>query len=88
MVDAEIVRDRLEVLEEYTGILRSFGPSTRDELESNVERRLAVLHALQISIECVIDIASHLVATRRLGRPANHTESIDLLVMPACWKRT
>lgn len=79
MVDAEIVRDRLKALEEYTTILRSFVSTTRDQLEANPERRLAVLHAFQVSIECVQDVAAHLIATKRLGSPSNHTDAIDLL---------
>ncbi|MGH2769579.1 MAG: type VII toxin-antitoxin system HepT family RNase toxin [Actinomycetota bacterium] len=80
MTDGEIVQERLRALREYVRVLRDMALTTRDELQSNYERRWAVLHGLQLTIECVQDISAHLVAHERLGRPGNHTQAVDILV--------
>ncbi len=80
MTDGEIVRERLRALKEYVGVLRDMALTTRDELEGNYERRWAVLHGLQLAIECVQDISAHLIAHEGLGRPGNHTQAVDALV--------
>lgn len=79
MIDAEVVRERLRALQSYVDELRRLGPVSMPELERNVERRWAVLHGLQLAIECVQDVAVHIAATEGLGAPTNHTDAIDLL---------
>lgn len=79
MTDSEVVRERRRALRTYIEVLRTFADTTLEVLEHNFERRWAVLHGLQLAIECVQDISAHLVAGRHLGSPTNHTEAIDLL---------
>lgn len=79
MTDTEVVRERLHALRTYVEVLRDFGSVTREDLEHNYERRWAVLHGLQLAIECVQDVTAHLVATRGLGPARNHTDAVDLL---------
>lgn len=79
MTDGEVTRQRLAALRHYVSTLKEFGPATVEELERNLERQWAVLHGLQLAIECVLDVAAHLATTQGLGVPASHTEAIDLL---------
>ena len=45
----------------------------------NVERQYAVLHALQLSIEACVEIATHTCAADSLGVPSTYAEAFDHL---------
>jgi uncharacterized protein YutE (UPF0331/DUF86 family) len=62
----------LEDWERYQGV------SLR-ELEIDRDKRNMVLHAMLVSVQATIDIASHLIAEKGLSKPATYRESFEIL---------
>ena len=67
MVDREVVRRRLQRLDEYLGFLARLGEYSRDELLSEPERYGAAERFLQLAIEALCDMGNHVVADEGLG---------------------
>lgn len=62
----------LEDWERYQGV-------SLKELEVDRDKRNMVLHAMLVSIQATIDIASHLIAEKGLSKPATYRESFEIL---------
>jgi uncharacterized protein YutE (UPF0331/DUF86 family) len=81
MVNQSVLQERLDALQDYVDKLRSFQHLSLDVLTDpeNFTTYWAIQHGLQMAIQCVIDIATHLQASLRLGRPSEYREAILLL---------
>lgn len=67
MVRVEVIRKRLNKLDEYLGILRGLQRYSFDEFVSRPEVYGSVERFLQLSIEAVTDIGNHVIADLSLG---------------------
>lgn len=79
VADPEIVRDRESRIREYVKDLREFARISETAFLENRERQYAVLHALQLSIEASVEIATHICAADNLGAPSSYAEAFDLI---------
>ena len=61
----------LEDWERYQG-------TSLKELEVDRDKRNMVLHAMLVSIQATIDIASHLIAEKGVSKPATYRESFEI----------
>ena len=77
MTRADLVRKKLAEIETFVSELRALGHPA-DLAEDLVQRRF-VEHTLQIAIQAVLDVASHIVSDDRLGEPSNNGELMELL---------
>lgn len=77
MTDADLVAKKLAEIESYLRQLRSL--ARLDLLTTDVKEERFVCHTLQLAVQAVLDVASHLVSDERLGEPANLRELFDLL---------
>ena len=77
MTDADLVRKRLAFIETCLRELAEIADSNR--VEHDVRERRFVEHTLQIAIQAALDIASHVVASARLGEPSSNQELFELL---------
>ena len=77
MTDADLVRKRLAFIETCLRELAELADS--DRVEHDVRERRFVEHTLQIAIQAALDIASHVVASDRLGEPSSNQELFELL---------
>jgi len=70
MIDASIVMERLDALQEYVDKLRPFQSLSPEQLmaEENYRDYWAVQRGLTLAAQCVVDVSSHLAAGLRLGR--------------------
>ncbi|GBE00507.1 hypothetical protein BMS3Abin07_02558 [bacterium BMS3Abin07] len=75
----ERVSNKLENLREYVGYLRGYRSCTIDELKRDHTLKGAVERYLQLSAECVIDIAEIMISELGLRKPEEYKESIDIL---------
>lgn len=50
-----------------------------EDLKKDRDKRNMILHAMLVSIQSAIDIASHLISQNDLKRPATYRETFDLL---------
>ena len=77
--DRRVVRRRLIALRRAVSVLRRHAGCTPQELNSDIERRWAIEHGLQVSAQAALDVATHLGSA--LGHdPGTYGSSIDCLV--------
>jgi uncharacterized protein YutE (UPF0331/DUF86 family) len=77
VTDADLVGKKLALLETW---LRELNDLARPELLATDVRELRfVEHTLQIAIQAMQDVASHIVSDDRLGEPATNQELFELL---------
>ena len=67
MVRVEVIRKRLNKLDEYLGILRDLQRYSFDEFIARPEVYGSVERFLQLAIEAVTDIGNHVIADLSLG---------------------
>lgn len=77
MTDAELVRKRLAFVASCLADLRRL--ARVDALETDVRERRFVEHTLQLAIQAALDVASHLVAAKRLEEPRTNRELFERL---------
>lgn len=67
MIRPEIIRRRLEKLDEYLAILRQLQRYSYDEFAANPERYGSAERFLQLAIESLNDLGNHVIAESGLG---------------------
>ena len=77
MTDPQLVAKKLAVVETSVRELRTLARPA--EMRRDVRERRFVEHTLQVAIQAVLDVASHVVSDRRLGEPQTNRELFDLL---------
>ncbi|UCD16044.1 MAG: DUF86 domain-containing protein [Candidatus Omnitrophota bacterium] len=70
---------KLEKLQEYVRYLKEYQKHPLKELQKDYTLTGAVLHYLQISIECVIDIGEVIISELKLRKPADGREVFKIL---------
>jgi uncharacterized protein YutE (UPF0331/DUF86 family) len=76
--DHELVAKKLARIETCVKELRTLGDPGR--IRSDLREERFFEHTLQIAIQSVLDVASHIVSEERLGEPRSNHELIDLVV--------
>jgi len=76
--DRELVAKKLARIETCVKELRTMGDP--DRIHSDLREERFFEHTLQIAIQSVLDVASHIVSEERLGEPRSNHELIDLVV--------
>lgn len=79
MVSLEKITDKFGQLDEFLAIL---GGITRTTLESFLTDKLLIGGAkyyLQVSIECCLDIANHIIAAKGFRAPRDYADSFKVL---------
>ena len=77
MTDADLIRKRLAFIETCLHELTELADPGR--IEHDVRERRFVEHTLQIAIQATLDVASHIVASDRLGEPTSNQALFELL---------
>lgn len=79
MVNKEVVRKRLNKLDEYLAVLGGLQKYTRDEFLENPERYGSAERFLQLAIEALIDLGNHVVADLGLGEVDTYADIPTLM---------
>lgn len=77
MTDAELIEKKLAFI--VTCIAQLRAKAEPESLSTDIVQRRFVEHTLQLAIQAIIDVASHIVSDERLGEPATNYELLDLL---------
>lgn len=77
MTDVDLILKKLAFIETCLAELRSL--ARPDRIEHDVKERRFVEHTLQICVQAVQDVASHIVSDQRLGEPSTNLELFRLL---------
>lgn len=79
MVSVEKIADKLRRLDEFLSILEGMrGISIEDFLKDKIVIGSAKYY-LQVSIECCLDIANHIIAAERYRAPKDYADSFGIL---------
>lgn len=77
MTDRSLVAKKLGNIETYVQEIKTLGRP--EEIQRDLRDQRFILYTLQIAIEEVLDVASHIVSDERFGEPRTNRELIDLL---------
>ena len=77
MTDPDLLAKKLALIETCVHELRTLARPS--EIATDRVQERFVEHTLQIAIQAVIDVASHIVSDERLGEPRTNRELVDLL---------
>ncbi|PUU91453.1 type VII toxin-antitoxin system HepT family RNase toxin [Halanaerobium sp.] len=79
MVDAEVVRNKLEHLEEYINDLEEYQDLSLERLTGDKVLFRFLERTIHLAVESVLDIGSHIISDQRLGNPKFNSEIIEIL---------
>lgn len=79
MVRPEVIRKRLNRLDEYLSILQRMQRYTLDEFVADPERYGSAERFLQLAIETVNDLGNHVIATLGLGTVNRYSDIPTIL---------
>lgn len=77
MTDPDLIAKKLALVETCVRELRELSRPSLIPTDK-VQQRFAE-HTLQIAIQAILDVASHIVSDERLGEPRTNRELVDLL---------
>lgn len=77
MTDPDLIAKKLAAIETYLRDLRTL--ARVEALRSDIREERFVEHTLQLAIQSVLDVASHIVSDERLGEPRTSRELVVLL---------
>jgi uncharacterized protein YutE (UPF0331/DUF86 family) len=77
VTDPDLIAKKLAQIETCVEQLRRL--SRPDQIASDIREERFVEHTLQIAIQAVLDVASHIVSDGHLGEPRTSRELMDLL---------
>lgn len=78
MIDTELVRKKLAVIESCVQELKTLGRPS--EIQTDLRELRFEAYTLQISIQAALDVAAHIVAGERLGEPRTNRQLFELLI--------
>ncbi len=79
MVSIEKIVQKFLQLDEYLGILRSI---SKTSIEAFLKDKIVIGSAkyyLQVSIECCLDVANHIIASEHLRAPKDYVDSFMVI---------
>jgi uncharacterized protein YutE (UPF0331/DUF86 family) len=80
MVDAEILRRRIDALLAYLDRLEAFGEEDREQFIADRDKHNLAERYLHLAIESALDIANHLIADAGFEAPATYRDAFSILV--------
>jgi uncharacterized protein YutE (UPF0331/DUF86 family) len=75
----EVIEERLAKIREIVTLLSQLQGLTGDELQTDPFRLYTVERGLQVAIECVLDIGTHVISAYGFRKPSEYAEVFDVL---------
>jgi len=75
-IERSLVLEHLGTLEQYVERLAALRHYRLEDFESDVVLSWAVERGLQLAIQCVLDVSSHILAAQGLARPEDYQQTI------------
>lgn len=79
MVEAELIRERLQLLGEYMNDLESVKSTSFEEFQDNKVLRRFIERTLQIAMEACLDIGSHIISSEGYREPRYGRDVFEIL---------
>jgi uncharacterized protein YutE (UPF0331/DUF86 family) len=80
MVSIEKIAHKFELVDGYLGLLREISKTSKMSFLENKILIGSAKYYLQVSIECCLDVANHVIASERLRSPKDYADSFKVLV--------
>ena len=80
MVDAEVLRRRIDALLEYLGRLQAFRADDRERFVTDRDRHHLAERYLHLAVESALDIANHLISDAGYEAPETYRDAFAILV--------
>lgn len=79
-VDQEKIRQKIHFIRENLAYLEEFKDLDKESFKSDHIKEAAAIRMLQVAIEAVLDICSHIISREGWGLPKSYLESVELAV--------
>jgi uncharacterized protein YutE (UPF0331/DUF86 family) len=79
MISAEKITAKLSQMDEFLAILKGVGKTPRDAFLRDKILIGSAKYYLQVSIECCLDIANHIIAAEGFRAPKDYADSFKVL---------
>jgi len=79
MVSAEKISRKFIQLDEYLSILNGISKATSENFLKDKILIGSAKYYLQVSIECCLDVANHIIASERLRAPKDYADSFTVI---------
>ena len=79
MISIEKISQKFIQLENYLGLLKEISKESEEAFLKNQIIIGSAKYYLQVSIECCLDVANHIIASERLRAPNDYADSFTVL---------
>lgn len=79
MVKPEVIENRIKKLQDYLEKLLKLKSISKNEFISDFRNSNSAKYLLQVSIECCLDIANHIIASEKYRSPEDYADSFRVL---------
>ena len=79
-VDQEKIRQKIHFIRENLAHLEELKDLDKESFKSDHIKEAAAIRMLQVAIEAVLDICSHIISREGWGLPKSYLESVELAV--------
>ena len=79
MVKPEVIENRIRKLQEYLEKLAQLQKVEKKEFLADFRNSDSAKYLLQVSIECCLDIANHIIASEKFRSPGDYADSFRVL---------
>ena len=79
MVKPEVIENRIKKLQDYLEKLVELKNINKNEFISDFRNSNSAKYLLQVSIECCLDIANHIIASEKFRSPNDYADSFRVL---------
>ena len=80
MAQLDKVKGIFANLDSYVGNLKTLAAMARQDFLADFRNIESTKHLMQVSIECCLDTAHHIIAREQFRAPKNYAESFEILV--------
>ena len=79
MVSLEKIFEKFSLLDEYLELLKKIAKTPRDKFLKDKILIGSAKYYLQVSIECCLDVANHIIAAERFRVPRDYADSFKVI---------
>lgn len=79
MVQPEVIENRIKKLQEYLDKLSQLAKTQKRGFLADFRNTESAKYLLQVSIECCLDIANHIIASAKFRSPNDYADSFRIL---------
>lgn len=77
-LDLKRIEAKISFIQENLGVLQELSTFSEADFKADRIKFYAAIHALQVSIEAMLDTFSHMIARLHLGAPTNDRETLEV----------